>query len=168
MGLFSKIFPPAPPPPQAARPRPVAPAPEPPRASGLAAFFTQDHADCDKAWAEVESAEDPAAAFASFDAAMRRHLRWEEEVLFPAFEDATGHHGFGPTWIMRGEHEQMRAVLDQMGRAAALGDRQGLLDHGDTLLMLIQQHNAKEEGMLYPMSEEVLGAGWEALRARLA
>ena len=44
---------------------------------------------------------------------------------------------------------------------------------GDTLLMLMQQHNVKEEGMLYPMAARLLGGpAWgplgEALAARYA
>jgi hemerythrin-like domain-containing protein len=38
---------------------------------------------------------------------------------------------------------------------------------GDTLLMLIQQHNQKEEHMLYTMAERALAADWAKLRERL-
>ena len=61
----------------------------------------------------------------------------------------------------------MRGLLGQMAEAAARGDSQELLDQGDTLLMLIAQHNQKEEGMLYPMAEQALDAEWSDLRARL-
>jgi hemerythrin-like domain-containing protein len=170
MGLLSRLFSRPTPPPRAAAPRPTPPAPEAPRGPGLVAFFTEDHRACDRVWAEVEAAEDLAgavAAWRNFDTALRRHLKWEEEVLFPAFEDATGHHGFGPTEIMKGEHGQMRAVLEEMERCAAAGDRAGLIEQGDTLMMLIQQHNAKEEGMLYPMADQAFGdAGWAAMAPR--
>lgn len=174
MGIFSRLLGPSratatsSPSPAPARRR--AP-PEPPPANGLVDFFTADHRACDLLWAEVEGTADlPGAveAFRRFDAAMRRHLAWEEDTLFPAFEQATGHHGFGPTVIMRGEHDQMRALLDEMDRCATTGDRDGLLVQGDTLMMLVQQHNSKEEGMLYPMAEDALGArGWEAMEERL-
>lgn len=174
MGIFSRLLgskgPPSPPTSVPTPTRRRAP-PEPPPARGLADFFTADHRACDLLWAEAEAAADPSAAieaFRRFDAAMRRHLAWEEDALFPAFEQATGHHGFGPTVIMRGEHDQMRALLDEMDRCAAAADLNGLLAQGDTLMMLIQQHNSKEEGMLYPMAEEALGArGWEAMEPRL-
>lgn len=171
MGLLSRLFPastPARSP--ASAPASSTPAPAADLAVGLAAFFSGDHAACDQLWAEVEAAETPegaVAAFHAFDTALRRHLGWEEDVIFPAFEDASGHRGFGPTMVMRGEHIQMRAVLDEMARCAASGDQQGMIDQGDTLLMLIQQHNAKEEGMLYPMAEGVLGGAWRDLRGRL-
>lgn len=149
--------------------RPVNPPRRPPErvvAAGLVPFFTDDHRACDAVWAEVEAAEDEAgarAAFQRFDVVLRRHLAMEEEVMFPAFEEASGMMG-GPTQMMRIEHEQMRAILNEMAAA----DRRGLLDHGDTLLMLIQQHNAKEEGMLYPMAAEVLGPSWSRVEQALA
>ena len=40
------------------------------------------------------------------------------------------------------------------------GDTEEALDLGDTLLMVIQQHNVKEEGMLYPMAENMLAGEW--------
>ncbi len=138
------------------------------------AFFTKDHRDCDSVWSEVEAAADAGDegaardAWTRFSEALQRHLRMEEEVLFPAFEQATGMHQGGPTFVMRSEHEQMRGLLSQMAALLEAGDLDQLLDQGDTLLMLIQQHNAKEEGMLYPMADRALGEEWPALHERLA
>lgn len=137
---------------------------------GVLAFFSADHTACDAVWAEVEAAGDDgakaAAAFARFHAMMERHLRMEEEVLFPAFEEATGMRGMGPTEVMRHEHRQMRALLSDMGAAVTEGRTEALFDLGDTLLMLIQQHNVKEEGMLYPMAEQHL-SDWAPLAGKL-
>ena len=141
--------------------------------ASLSEFFTHDHRSCDGNWADVEAAvesgraEDIAAAWQRFDGSMRRHLQMEEEVLFPAFEEVTGMRDAGPTFIMRSEHAQMRGLLDQMGAAAGSGAWEDLVDLGDTLLMLIQQHNAKEEQMLYPMSERALSPHWADLRRQL-
>lgn len=133
----------------------------------LANWFTADHQQCDALWAEVEDAGTDLAkvraAFATFDARLRRHLAMEEDVLFPAFDQSSGMHGMGPTAMMRIEHTQMRGLLDQMARSATAREVTNL---GDTLLMVIQQHNAKEEGMLYPMAEQMLD--WSALEPLLA
>ncbi len=140
--------------------------------SSLSKFFTDDHRACDEHWAQVESAADSGddaavgSFFKSFDLSMRRHLAWEEGILFPAFEQASGMRG-GPTMVMRYEHTQMRAMLDQMKAAIEAGDPELLVDLGDTLLMLIQQHNAKEEQMLYPMAEGVLGDQWTGLKEQI-
>jgi hemerythrin-like domain-containing protein len=91
----------------------------------------------------------------------------EEEVLFPAFDARSGMAGGGPVAVMKMEHQQMRGLLDQIGAAMEAGDAGEAMDVGDTLLMLIQQHNVKEEGMLYPMAENILAAEWAGLAARL-
>jgi iron-sulfur cluster repair protein YtfE (RIC family) len=140
---------------------------------GLVEHFTGMHRACDALWSQVEEAveakdgEKVASYWGRFDASLRRHLAMEEEVIFPAFEQATGMFDSGPTHVMRSEHRQMRGVLDQMATAFAAEDYPELLDQGDTLLMVIQQHNVKEEGMLYPMAEERLAAQWPDLRQRL-
>lgn len=174
-GLLNKLFHRDPRPDAVPRPTPApAPAAEEAQAGvpeGLAETFKADHERCDALWANVEdAADDPdalSAAFTAFDAAVRRHLAMEEDVIFPAFEDATGMHGAGPTAVMRSEHQQMRGLLDAMGRAAESGDADGVLDQGDTLLMLTQQHNLKEEQVLYPMAQGHLAPAWESLLARL-
>ncbi len=141
--------------------------------SGLAAFFEQDHRDCDARWVDVEELLDTLdvdaarVAWQKFDAGMRRHIAMEEEVLFPALESATRMDGGGPTAMMRMEHQQMRGLLDQIESAMESGDAEQAMDIGDTLLMLVQQHNIKEEGMLYPMAENVLAGSWAKLAALL-
>ena len=59
----------------------------------------------------------------------------------------------GPTQVMRMEHEQMRNVLRQMDGALDSDDFDTALGAGETMLILMQQHNMKEEGMLYPMAD---------------
>jgi len=135
-------------------------------------FLTRDHRTCDTEWVEVEAAADRSdlaatrAAFAKFNQAMQRHFGFEEQSLFPALEEATGMFGMGPTAVMRSEHEQMRRVLATMANALETGDTATVLDHGDTLLMLIQQHNLKEERILYPMADARIGHAWADLQTR--
>ena len=144
------------------------------QSQGPNAFFTHDHRTCDAAWAECEealNANNDARArelWQRYDKAMRRHFDMEEQVLFPAIEQVTNMPGMGPTQVMRQEHAQMRAVLDQMAEELQAGNLEGLLDHGDTLLMLIQQHNLKEENILYPMAEQALSGLWDSLAQKLA
>lgn len=137
----------------------------------LAGYFVHDHRACDEAWARLEAAAngggaEARAAWTAFEAAMEGNLGREERVLFPAFEACAGLQQ-GPTQVMKMEHQQMRAVLGQMATAAEAEDWELVLDHGDTLLMLVQQHNAKEEGVLFPMAERILGARWAELSERL-
>lgn len=141
--------------------------------AGLASFFMQDHQDCDARWVELEEQLDGAdeataqSLWQAFDDRMRRHLAMEEDILFPAFDARSGMGGGGPTAMMRMEHQQMRGLLDQIGASIASGDTEEALDVGDTLLMLIQQHNIKEEGMLYPMAQNMLSGEWAELASQL-
>ena len=142
--------------------------------SSLTEFFEQDHRDCDARWVDVEELLDTAdievarSAWQKYDTAMHRHLAMEEEVLFPAFDAKSGMAGGGPVAVMKMEHQQMRGLLEQIGEAIEAGNAEEAMDIGDTLLMLIQQHNVKEEGMLYPMAENLLSGDWDDLAVILA
>ena len=124
-------------------------------------FLGSDHRACDDLFASAESAaaqrswDSARTLFDRFQAAMDHHLSMEETVLFPAFEARTGN-SMGPTQVMRTEHEQMRGLMRDMAGAAAAGDQHAFLGLSETLNMLMQQHNLKEENMLYPMSDQVL------------
>ncbi len=142
-------------------------------ATSLVEYFVGDHNNCDEKWVQVEAlldSDDGAAigsAWQEFDQAVRKHLAMEEDVLFPAFEAASGMGQSGPTVVMRLEHQQMRGILDQISVAIEAGDTEEALDLGDTLHMVTQQHNVKEEGILYPMAENALDREWEDLQQKL-
>lgn len=129
--------------------------------STILEFLGGDHRACDDLFASAEEAVahknwgGAHHVFDRFQAAMAHHLKMEEEVLFPAFEARTGSH-IGPTQVMRMEHEQMRGLMQEMAHAVAKTDYEGYLGLSETLNMLMQQHNLKEENMLYPMTDQVL------------
>lgn len=101
-----------------------------------------------------------------FSAELLAHLAAEESLLFPAFENATGMR-HGPTQMMRLEHEQMRDLVGQMNAALAARDRDAFGGAAETLLILMQQHNMKEENILYPMCDQALAGQVDALGAEL-
>ena len=131
-------------------------------------FLGSDHRACDDLFASAETAaaqknwDSARSLFERFQTAMAHHLAMEEDVLFPAFEARTGMRA-GPTQVMRMEHEQMRSLLQDMASAVATCNQNGYLGLSETLNMLMQQHNLKEENMLYPMSDQVLGGDREGL-----
>ena len=88
---------------------------------------------------------------------MQYHFDHEEQVLFPAFETSTGNSG-GPTMMMRHEHQQMRALMESMDTALQQKNIDRYLGLSETLLIFLQQHNMKEEGILYPMIENYCAA----------
>ena len=135
-------------------------------------FMTDDHRHCDDLFAEAEQALGkknlPAAtaAFTHFRGALLAHFDCEEKTLFPTFEAKTGMH-MGPTQVMRMEHSQMRSLLDEALAALERGDSDDYLGLADTLLIMMQQHNMKEENILYPMCDQHLAGETPELLARL-
>lgn len=121
----------------------------------------REHMHCDDLFAVAENhvaegAWDRAAMpFEAFRTASLLHFEREEAVLFPEFETRTGMHG-GPTYVMRAEHDQMRDSLNAMAAALQHRDAQTYLNLSESLLMLIRQHNMKEEQILYPMADQAL------------
>lgn len=134
--------------------------------------LTADHRDCDHLlsavalhgrrtdWSRV------GRETAAFRAAMERHFRFEEEVLFPPLEQVSPLSA-GPTEMMRQQHAQIRALLDDLDASAAAEAADDYAGISETLHFLIQQHNAKEEGILYPLADRALGADGAALVQRL-
>ena len=55
------------------------------------------------------------------------------------------------------EHGQMRELTQSLLKAITEKDQDGFLGDAETLLILMQQHNMKEETMLYPMIDRVAG-----------
>jgi hemerythrin-like domain-containing protein len=121
-----------------------------------------EHTHCDDLFAELETLVSHGTwdrvgdEFDRFINAMETHFMGEEEILFPAFEQRTGH-TMGPTRVMRMEHSQMRQLFTAMRASVEQQKSDLFLSQSETLLMLMRQHNAKEEQMLYPMSDQVLG-----------
>lgn len=140
--------------------------------STIAATMSEHHARCDHlfALAEAKASEqrwdEAVAAFRAFGRELANHLDCEESALFPAFESATGMRS-GPTLVMRQEHERMRAILGQIELALQSHDAERIDDYASTLLILMQQHNLKEESVLYPMLDAQLGGRTGELLARL-
>ena len=140
--------------------------------TSISRFLSSDHAHCDDRFAESENAvaaKDWAraqSALQHFLDGMKHHFAMEEDVLFPAFEAHTGMSG-GPTQVMRGEHRQMNEVFAALRDALARQDGNGYLGLSETLLMLMRQHNMKEENMLYPMADQALADERDALLARM-
>lgn len=135
-------------------------------------ILTSHHKHCDEIFFAAEEAAqqgDWNTCGAATDRFMRElltHFDAEENLLFPAFENATGMTQ-GPTRMMRAEHVQVREMLHQLQGAIQARDAATFSGVAETLLILMQQHNMKEENILYPMCDQTLGAQAEALSAEL-
>ena len=139
----------------------------------ISAFLGEDHKRCDDLYAEAEAAalagnaKRAASLFAMFHTGMTRHLSMEEDGLFPRLDERMGFAGQGPTAVMREEHAQMRGLLVRMGEAIQGGDLASFTDGCETLLILMEQHNMKEEEVLYPMMDQIFAGEEEDLLKQL-
>lgn len=143
-----------------------------PESTTISETLTADHRRCDRLlsavdvsgrtadWAQV------ARETAAFCDAMEHHFRFEEEVLFPPLEEVSPM-ACGPTEMMRQQHDQIRHLLADLRAAAEAADGREYAGLSETLHFLIQQHNAKEEGILYPLADRALGDRGATLAARL-
>jgi iron-sulfur cluster repair protein YtfE (RIC family) len=126
------------------------------------AYLARDHDRLDgllaQARLKVEVNEPAATTFAEFRAGLERHMRLEEELLFPAFERHMKMTG-GPTAVMRHEHEVVRRYLDDMGAALGRLDIAGFRTASERLEGVLASHNLKEERILYPMVDRLLPDG---------
>jgi iron-sulfur cluster repair protein YtfE (RIC family) len=131
--------------------------------TSIRTFMTDDHRHCDDLFAEAEQAAGKGelavakAAFGHFRCSVLAHFAAEEQTLFPAFEAGTGV-SMGPTRVMRMEHGQIRTLLDDAVNALEQDDSDEFLGITETLLVMMQQHNLKEENILYPMCDQHLAS----------
>ncbi len=136
--------------------------------STIASYLSGDHESCDQLFADAEQAaaggrwDESGRLFEQLRTAVERHFEAEEQILFPAIE-ARMRDTMGPTRVMRREHEQIREGLDELAGALEQKDPSRYLGAADALLIMIQQHNVKEEQILYPMGDRLLGAGAAAV-----
>lgn len=137
----------------------------------LADFMTADHKACDDLFVQAEKAAHASlwpeadSAFNTFRTSMAHHFRMEETQLFPALLAAGG--PGGPVQMMLMEHKQMNSLLDNMSKALNNKDAKGYSGLSETLLIVMQQHNLKEEQILYPVAERFLANDWPALHSRM-
>src|SRR3990172_7324825 len=108
-------------------------------------YLSADHQRCDNLFVEAEAAaaqkKDLAAVrarFAAFHQAMVHHLTMEENIMFPAVEEATGNYMSGPTRVMRMEHGQMRGLFEDIEAALGAEDIPACAGLLETLLVLMQ------------------------------
>jgi hemerythrin-like domain-containing protein len=130
--------------------------------STIKEYLSADHRRCDELFANMEDAvakeiSTAKEAYEEFARETERHFQMEERVMFQEFEQKTGMTQ-GPTAMMRHEHVQMRNLIKEMGAAVEAKDKDKFFGNSETLMILMQQHNMKEEQMLYTMAQQHLSA----------
>lgn len=94
--------------------------------------------------------------FRAFREALVRHLRLEDELVFPLFEVRTGLVGGGPTGVMHDEHRDIRGALERLDAALRSEDPAAFAQGQAFLHASLADHTAKEERVIYPMLDGLL------------
>jgi len=127
----------------------------------ISSYMRAEHRECDERFATAEKAvidgdfEEAEKQFLLFADETLRHFKKEEVSLFPTFEEISGSTE-GPTKIMKFEHEQVRGLIGKMAEAVENKDSDAYLSLAESMMILLQQHNMKEEQMLYAMCDRVI------------
>ena len=127
--------------------------------NGISAFFEQDHDRLDALFQSFQTLkrhdfEKAKEAFKEFKIGLQRHIVWEEDLLFPLWEEKTGMSEGGPTFVMRAEHRQIGERLQAIHQKVAERNPESDQDE-QALLALLGAHNIKEERVLYPAIDQV-------------
>lgn len=128
----------------------------------VSTFLGEDHDRLDTLFLTVREAleggqlEEAASRFAKFRKGLERHIRMEEELLFPEFERLSGMPPqSGPTQVMRMEHQEIGQLLSTI--TDMLMEARNPLRVARDLLTVLGDHNTKEEAVLYPMTDRMAG-----------
>jgi regulator of cell morphogenesis and NO signaling len=121
----------------------------------IAEFMGHDHDRLDEIFNQFhtikkQDSQKARALFQDLLTGLHRHIMWEEEILFPVFEaQAEMVRDHGPTGVMRNEHRQIKAYLEEIQIKVAAGDLTNEVAE-EGLLLVLTAHNVKEEKILYP------------------
>ena len=126
----------------------------------IAEYFESDHQRLDalfQAFQRLKAEDAPRSQIhlQEFSEGLRRHIAWEEEILFPLFEQRTGLVSRGPTLVMRDEHRHIIKHLDAIVSKIASGNIDSVYDE-QMMLNILALHNQKEERILYPSIDRAM------------
>lgn len=134
----------------------------------ISAFFENDHREIDAILERTAFASPSALAdFSEFDARLERHIRWEEELLFPAVAAKAPPLEMGPIRVMKMEHVAIRQHKAAALAALKAGDGAAAKAHSEAMLQVLTGHNRKEEAVLYPACDQMLASEAPALLTKL-
>lgn len=128
--------------------------------SSVTVYYEHDHDRLDilfRDYQHLKRADFPKAkeSFKQFMFGLQKHIVWEEDILFPLFEQKTGMHNGGPTEVMRMEHRMIKKHLEAIHDKVRVGNPD---TDSDEMLLLntLMNHNEKEERILYPAIDRTM------------
>ena len=122
--------------------------------------LAEHHRRCDalfsaaRAAAMAGAAAQLAACVAALRGALLEHFRYEEEHVFPLYEQECG---AASTESLRAQHDDMRGILWLLASASAEEERVRYRADLAELQGLFDAHATDEESRFYPVFERLLG-----------
>ena len=125
----------------------------------ISGFFQHDHERLDALLQSFQTLKRQNVskaneAFTQFKTGLERHIQWEENLLFPLWEEKTGMSDGGPTFVMRHEHRRIEEQLQAIDRNVTEAQTEDAQAE-QALLALLAAHNLKEERVLYSAIDQV-------------
>ena len=122
--------------------------------------LAQHHRHCDEIFATARRAAD-GAAWSELGArvnalreALLAHFRYEEEHIFPLYEQTSGLEG-STEWLCA-QHDDMRGALWMLGTLSAEAEPKRYCSELAALQQAFDAHAADEESRMYPVFERML------------
>lgn len=100
----------------------------------------------------AKSLQELVAAESLLSSAVMSHASLEDEVLFPALVERG--HAEGPLDVMRAEHKEIELLAGAVRASLTLEEAREVMYR---LLDTLREHFGKEERILFPMCERLLG-----------
>ena len=92
--------------------------------------------------------------FKRFQDRFIQHAQWEEDILFPFFEEKTSLRDVGPTIILRVQHDIMKKLLEDILNKIECRNLSTDRDEKE-FSTLFYSHCEKERNTIYPMVDEL-------------
>jgi len=123
--------------------------------------LAEHHRRCDELFAATRRSahagewRELAARVSALREALLAHFRFEEEHIFPLYEQASGLEG-ATEWL-RAQHDDMRGMLWMLGTLTAQAQSERYRGELAALQEAFDAHAADEERRMYPLFERMLG-----------
>ncbi len=122
--------------------------------------LAEHHRRCDELFVAARTTADAArwdhlaARVSTLREAILAHFRYEEEHIFPLYEQWSGDEG-ATEWLCA-QHDDMRATLWLLGTLSAQAEPQRYCGELAALQSAFDLHAAEEESRMYPVFERML------------
>jgi len=129
--------------------------------SEVSVYMTAKHREIDHKFIDAERAVaqnnwvEANRLWDEFSRELDLHMRAEEAILFPEFEQETGMTN-GPTMILKLEHRQIYSLISKLKQSLQKQNRIEYQNFYKLLAKLMHQHNTREEQIIYPLSAQTL------------